>query len=88
MRPGRLVTPPTDKRVSDARRDLLMWRVSAVPAGILSAGAGLEAWRAGEPWAAALLIFLVGISIWTGIATAHARLNADLPTNDDEGKEE
>lgn len=69
-----------EKRKRQARRDLALWRASALPALVLSGGAAREAWYAGTPWAAALLIFLTGISVWTGIATAHARLNADLET--------
>jgi hypothetical protein len=34
-----------------------------------------------DPWARVLVVYLVGISVWTGIESAHAR--ADLPTEEE-----
>ena len=36
-----------------------------------------------DPWAQGLVVCLVGISVWTGIESAHARVNADLPTEEE-----
>ena len=56
-----------------------------------SARISLVAWYAQVPVLAALLVwgsdfvllaYLGLISVWTGIESAHARLNADLPTEE------
>lgn len=70
----------TAHRRRAARRSLRAWWFATIPAGVLSVAAAFEAIRAGEPFGAALLVYVTGVSLWTGIETAHARLNADLPT--------
>lgn len=72
-----------DKRRHDAHRSLIAWYCTAPVAVALSVLAALEAWRAGEPWGAILLVFVTAISVWAGIEAAHARINADLPTEAD-----
>lgn len=72
------MTRTADQRRKASRHSLLAWYGSVPPALFLSVMAAIEAWKSGEPWAAALLIFVTMVSVWTGIETAHARLNADL----------
>jgi hypothetical protein len=36
----------------------------------------------GDPWPDVLLVYVTAISVWAGIESAHARLNADLPSDD------
>jgi hypothetical protein len=46
--------------------------------------AAREAFAEGTPWAALLIVAVAVVSMWTGVDTAQAQLNADLPTEGDE----
>lgn len=66
------------RRKRNARITLTAWYLSILPALYLSVEAAREAMDAGEPKGAFLLVFVTVLSVWTGIESAHARLNADL----------
>lgn len=68
------MTSAADREAS-ARRSLLLWRLQYAVAAPLAAAAVLL----GDPWTDVLLVYVTGLSVWTGVETAHARLNADLP---------
>lgn len=69
-----------DKRIGRSRKNLLAWYFQ-IP---ISLPLSLAAVFKGDPWPDILLVYLVAISVWTGIATAHAQLNADLPSAEKE----
>lgn len=69
-----------DKRIKRSKWNLRAWYAQIPIALPLS----LAAVYWGDPWPDILLVYLVAISVWTGIATAHAQLNADLPSAEEE----
>jgi hypothetical protein len=71
-----------EKRRKHARTSLVAWYAQIAPALALSGAAALL----GGTWEAVLLVYVTALSVWTGIESAHARLNADLPTEDDDGR--
>jgi len=68
----------TKKRLRAARASKWAW-YAQVPIG---AGLSLAAVSLGEPWPQVLLVYVTVLSVWTGIESVHARLNADLPTEE------
>lgn len=69
-----------ETRMRHARRSLIAWYAQIPIVLVLSAAAAWEAWVDGTPYQAAVLVYLALISVWTGIESGHARLNADLPS--------
>lgn len=65
-----------DKRRKHSRISLVAWYCQVPVGATLSAAAVL----AGPPWENVLLVYVTLLSVWTGIESAHARLNADLPS--------
>jgi hypothetical protein len=70
------VTRSTEQRRRSARWALVAWYAQIAPAIALS----LAAVFLGDTWSDVLLVYVTAISVWAGIESAHARLNADLPT--------
>lgn len=66
----------SEDRIKHAKLNVWAWYAQIPIATPLSLAAVF--W--GGPWPDILLVYLVAISVWTGIATAHAQLNADLPS--------
>lgn len=74
------MTRSAEQRRKAARWSLRAWYAQVPVGGVLSVLAVMRP----MPWAAALLVYVTLLSVWTGIESAHARLNADLPTEPDE----
>ena len=77
------MTQDTGQRRHAARRSRVAWYATIPVALVLSIGAAIEAFAAGTPWAAALLVFVTILSVWTGVESVQARLNADLPIEEE-----
>lgn len=70
------MTRGVEQRRKAARWSLAAWYSQVGIGAILSA----LAIAVPDPWAAVLLVYVTLLSVWTGIESAHARLNADLPS--------
>lgn len=68
----------TEARRKHARVSLVAWFVQIPIGAALSAAAVLLA----GPWSDVLLVYVTLLSVWTGIESGFARLNADLPIDD------
>lgn len=72
------MTATTADRQRHARVSLVTWYLQIPIGAFLSVMAVI----ATDPWTDVLLVYVTLLSVWTGIESAHARLNADLPTDD------
>lgn len=69
------MTRSVRQRRTAARRSMFAW-YAQVPIVLVLSWAVVQ--RTNDPWLAASVVYLNLISVWTGIESAHARLNADL----------